>query len=248
MNLRIAAIVVSVNLLFLVAALAFFLRISFKRLYPSTIARKWTAFFTLAVVTVTGILGAWFYGLVGFIHSSELPTLTTRVEFPFGSFGGYWGVILGSILASFLCRVPQLSQADALVPGILVGGAVARLPGLFNEANPGITLHSEAFPWFQPFKYWAMYDIAIHLVVLLLVWQCSRRANSVPGLALAIFLVGYGLLRFCLEFVRIAQQVFGPFTYGHLMAAAQIVGGLILAMWLLRARETDLPLASTGGR
>ncbi|HPQ41977.1 MAG TPA: hypothetical protein PLV45_16535 [bacterium] len=37
-----------------------------------------------------------------------------------------------------------------------------------------------------------------------------------------------------LEFARETQHVFGPFTYGHLMAAIQTVAGLALAAWLLQ--------------
>ena len=170
----------------------------------------------------------------------------SRAEFPFGSFGGYWGVILGSIFMSLLLRGPHLRQADALVPGVLVGGAVARLAGLFNNANPGILLDIEAFPWFEPFKLWAAYDVAAHLVVLFIVWRLCRRSGSPPGRALALFLGGYGLMRFTLEFVRETQHVLGPFTYGHLMAAIQTVAGLALAAWLLQ-KDREHAIQRTDG-
>lgn len=234
MNLRIGAIVISVNLVFLAAAFAFFLRLSYQRLYPSVFAQRSRAIAVLVVVSVAGIVGSWLYGLLGTGDAVGSAMPPSRAEFSFGSFGGYWGVIFGSALMSLLLRGSHLRQADALVPGILVGGAIARMAGLFNNANPGIAIAIEAFPWFEPFKLWAAHDIAIHLAILVLVWLLCRRPGSPLGRALVIFLIGYGLMRFVLEFVRDTHHVLGPFTDGHVMSAVQTVVGLALATWLLR--------------
>lgn len=242
MNLRIGAIVISVNLVFLAVAFAFFLRLSYQRLYPSVFAQRSRAIAVLVVVSVAGIVGSWFYGLLGMGDAVGSVMPRSRVEFSFGSFGGYWGVLLGSVFMSLLFRRAHLRQADAFVPGILVGGAIARLAGLFNDANPGIAIHLNAFPWFDPFKLWAAYDIAIHLAILVLVWRLCRRPGSPSGLALVAFLGGYGLTRFALEFVRDTQHVFGPFTYGHVMAALQAVVGLSLAACLLRRGGMRIPV------
>ena len=242
MNLRIGALVVSVNLVFLAAAFAFFLRLSYQRLYPSVLARRSRAIAVLAVVSAAGIAGSWLYGLLGAGDAVGSAMPPSRAEFPFGSFGGYWGVILGSFAMSLVFRGSHLRQADAFAPGILVGGAIARLAGLFNNANPGISLDIECFPWFQPFRFWAAYDVAAHLAVLLIVWRLCRGAGTPSGRALAVFLVGYGLLRFPLEFVRDTQHVFGFFTYGHLMAAVQTLAGLALAAPLrISGAAGDLP-------
>ena len=240
MNLRIGAIVISVNLVFLAAAFAFFLRLSYQRLYPSVLSKHSRAIAVLAVVSMVGIVGSWLYGLIGVGDAVGSAMPPSRAEFPFGSFGGYWGVIFGSVLMSFLYGDPHLRQADAFVPGILVGGAIARLAGLFNNANPGITLDIKALPWFQPFELWAAYDVAAHLVVLFLIWRLCRRPGSPPGRALALFLGGYGLMRFVLEFLRETQHVIGPLSYGHLMAAIQMVTGLLLVVWLLPKTRSSI--------
>ena len=239
MNLRIGAIVISVNLIFLAAALTFFVRLSYQRLYPAVFPQRSRAAIVLVMVSFAGIAGAWLYGLLGLGNSTVSAIPASRAEFPFGSFGGYWGVILGSVLMSLLLRGPHLRQADGFIPGILVGGAAARLAGLFNNANPGILIHLEAFPWFEPFKLWAVYDIAIHLAVLLLVWRLYRRPGSTPGLALVLFLAGYGLMRFAIEFVRDTHHVLSPFTLGHAMAATQLTAGIALALWLRRNRPDN---------
>jgi prolipoprotein diacylglyceryltransferase len=240
-NLRIGAVVISVNLIFLAAAFAFFVRLSYQRLHPAVFIRKSQAAAALAVVSTVGIAGAWLYGLLGQGSPVESLMPPSRTEFPFGSFGGYWGVILGSLLVSLLLRAPHLRQADALVPGILVSGAIARLAGLFDNANPGITIHLEAIPWFQPFRLWAAYDIAAHVAVLLLVWRVCRRPGSPPGQALALFLAGYGLTRLVLEFVRDTHHVLGPFTHGHGMAAVQMVAGSVLLVWIHGSRTEEHP-------
>jgi hypothetical protein len=101
------------------------------------------------VVSIAGIVGSWFYGLLGTGEAIGSAMPPSSAEFPFGSFGRYWGVILGSIFMSHLLCGPHLRQADALVPGILVGGAIARLAGFFNNTIPGIIL-GYSFAIMQP--------------------------------------------------------------------------------------------------
>lgn len=233
MNVRIEALVFSVNFIFLAAALAFFLLLSYQRLYPAVFSTRKQTALTLIIVSCSGIAGAWLYGLAGSVNAVESGGMPqSRLELPFGSFGGYWGVILAGLLVAAVMRQPPLRQTDALVPGILVGGAIARLADLFNKANSGIVIDLGLFPWFQPFKYWAIYDIAIHMLALMLVWRLSHRCKSLPGLALTLFLAGYGFMRFGIEFVRDTVHIFGPFTYGHIMAAAQVSAGIALLKWM----------------
>lgn len=235
MNLRIGALVISVNLVFLAAAFAFFVRLSFQRLYPVVAPNRARALATLVLVCCAGILGAWLYGIVGVVKSpASSSVLPSAFEIPFGSFGGYWGVVLGSFAASALLRTPYLRQVDTFVPGILAGGAIARLPGLFTAANPGVVVNVSNLPWFQPFRIWAIYDIVIHLLALFIVWRLVRRYGPIPGLALAVFLVGYGAMRWLIEFVRDTSHVCGPFSYGQLMALAQFLPGAGLVIWLWR--------------
>ncbi|MCX7013248.1 MAG: hypothetical protein NTW86_11935 [Candidatus Sumerlaeota bacterium] len=125
-----------------------------------------------------GIAGSWFYGLLGLGNFLQVAMPTSRAEFPFGSFGGYLGVILRSVLMCLLLRTLFCTRADAFVPGIVVGGAIARLAGLFSDANPGILIPLDAIPWFQTFRLWAVYDIAIHGAVLLPVLRLCRRHDS----------------------------------------------------------------------
>lgn len=207
MSLRIGAIVVSVNLLFLAVAFVIFLRIAYRNVYPSVCTTQWRASVSLLLVSLFGIAGAAFYGALGASGNS-------RFEFAFGSFGGYWGVLIGGLFAAWVWRLPALRVADALAPAMLVGGAVARLAGLFTGGER-----------FEPFAYWGVYDIGAHAVVLAAVWLFCGKSDSSPGRALAIFLVGYGLIRFAIEFARDDGYAYGFFTYGQLMAIVQAGAG-----------------------
>jgi len=244
-TLRVGALVVSVNLIFLAVAFAFFVRLSFQNLYPAVVPKRSRAVVALLAASCLGILGAWLYGLLGLSNSTGSTVMPdSRLEFPFGSFGGYWGVILGSVLTSLLVRGRVLRQADAFVPGILVGGAIARLAGLFNNANPGILIDLGIIPWFQPFKLWALYDIVAHLLTLLIVLRLRRVYGGVAGLPLVSFLTGYGAMRFLIEFVRDSHMVLGTLTYGQIMAIAQVIAGT--ALLVLRLKH--IGIAKTRGQ
>lgn len=208
MSLRVGEFVVSVNLLFLAVAFVFFLRIAYRRLYPAVCTTHMRSSVSLLLVSLFGITGAALYGALGASGNS-------RFELAFGSFGGYWGVLIGGLFAAWVWGLPALRVADALVPAILVGGAVARLAGLFTGG-----------PRFEPFAYWGVYDIGAHAVVLAAVLLFCVKSDAPPGRALAIFLVGYGLIRFAIEFARDDGYAYGFFTYGQIMAIAQAFAGL----------------------
>lgn len=238
MNVRIDSIIISVDLIFLVAACVCFARLSYVNLKVATCLSKKRTLFVLTVVSMTGVFGSWVYGLLGPGNALEQGMPISQFSFAFGSFGGYWGVILGSAFVSRMTGTSTLEQADAFVPGILAGGAIARTSGFFNNANPGVSLQLDALPWFQPFKIWALYDIAAHAVILLLILCLFRWCKSFPGLILAVFMIGYGLLRFVIEFVRETHYaVCELFTHGHILAAVQTAAGLALVIGLVTKRH-----------
>ena len=88
--------------------------------------------------------------------------------------------------------------------------------------------------------------LLLGLVLFLLV---RRGALARPGLALGVFLAGYGLARFVVEFFRQADAQFvtpgnpwghvlgGPvwgITMGQLLSLPMIAVGLAFALWALR--------------
>jgi prolipoprotein diacylglyceryltransferase len=61
-----------------------------------------------------------------------------------------------------------------------------------------------------------------------------------PGQALLGFLIGYGLLRFSLEFLRDTIRPFGVLTTGQMLAAAQVMFGSVLFAFSKFKKPTSL--------
>ena len=225
MSFRIGAFITTPSTLVLPLALAFFWVISAQRLYPGVARTRFHTYASLAAAILSGALGAWAYGTWTSPHAAD--PLHAWLDLRFGSFGGYWGALAGALAYATLTRHPRLRYADALVPGILAGGSVARIGCLFTGCCRGI---AAGIGVFQPFRPWPLYDIA----ALLVTWGAIRFIQhkdsqwQEPGGALCLFLLIYGVLRFSLEFLRDLPSVAGPFTAGHLMAAAQVLAGAAL--------------------
>jgi phosphatidylglycerol:prolipoprotein diacylglycerol transferase len=82
-----------------------------------------------------------------------------------------------------------------------------------------------------------LYEAALEGILLFTVLQiCLRvfRLHERPGLISAIFLVGYGLLRFVVEFFREPDTPFlGWFSMGQALSVALLVAGGYLAFVVL---------------
>jgi phosphatidylglycerol:prolipoprotein diacylglycerol transferase len=146
-------------------------------------------------------------------------------------------------------RVPFWELADTL--------ALAGTPGLFfgrigNFINGELYGRPSSVPWAMVFPSdplhvprhpSQLYEAIGEGIVLFIVLRAlERRAVAHgwyrPGLLAAAFLIGYGLLRFLLEFARQPDAqlglVLGPFSMGQLLSATMIATGLgliVLLVW-----------------
>ena len=113
--------------------------------------------------------------------------------------------------------------------------------------------HTVAYPLADPARHPSqLYEAALEGIVLFLVlafafWR--TRARYAPGKLTGIFLLGYGLARFFVEFFREADAQFqGTFLYtvihmGQLLTLPMILGGIYLIMTSKRRRERVEPIA-----
>ncbi len=218
MALRLGTWVFTPNTVMLILALSFFLTLSYPRLRATGIRPG----IALPVTIVCGAAGGWLYArLAGGTSADALPGAW---DLHFGSFGGYWGALAGAAVCAWATQHDARRAADALVPGILAGAAVARLGCFFTGCCQGVPETVCGIAYFRP---WPLYDLAALLITLASVAYTQRRGGR-PGKAVIHFLIAYGGMRFLLEFARDAQPLLGPFTAGHLMAAIQIAAGCAL--------------------
>ncbi len=151
----------------------------------------------------------------------------------------YGGFILASLAAVIYARVkhlPLAKLADVLAPSIALGHAFGRLGCFFNGCCYGKAC---SLPWAVTFPPpHVMHGVPVHPTQLyealgnLAIFTgltAFYRQKRFDGQIWWLYVLGYGALRFLVEFFRGDYQTyyFGIFTIAHLVAGAMIVLALI---------------------
>jgi phosphatidylglycerol---prolipoprotein diacylglyceryl transferase len=187
--------------------------------------------------------------------------LTDPAEFLRVWHGGlsFHGAVIGMTLACLLFarrnRLPALAVTDTMALAGTPGLAFGRLGNFINGELYG---RVTSVPWAMVFPNdprqlprhpSQLYEALCEGVLLSLVlWSLDRRAREKgwyrPGLVSAAFLLGYGVLRFGLEFTRQPDEqlglVLGPFSAGQLLCVMMIVVGIGWLTMIYRARASAL--------
>lgn len=154
------------------------------------------------------------------------------------SHGGMVGALAGLAWASRRLHIPILALLDSLVVPASLGLAVGRLGNFINQELYGTMT---TLPWGMHFSGAAgkrhpvqLYAVAKDLFLAGICWYAvrSRRTKTV-GLPTALFLIGYSLLRFLLEFVREPEYPLWQvgslsLTHGQLYSVPLLVVGVTL--------------------
>lgn len=203
-------------------------------------------------------LGAFVGGLVG---ARLLFVLVQWRLFQSGRFhlnalweGGvvYYGGLAGALVflvASLRKEARRLEILGALAPGLAFAHAVGRLGCFFNGCCHGARC---ALPWavtftdphsaaellgspVHPSQLYESFGLALLGVFLL---KNARRRGSASNVS--VYLLGYGVLRFAVEFTRgdNLRGEIGPLSTSQAISLAVIVLGLIL--WRVKARTDPL--------
>ena len=214
MSLRIGDLVITPNIMLLPVAFAFFLVLSFQQLSAGAACTRRDAWLALCCATCGGILGACVSGnlAVAGAHS--------WFNMRFGSLGGYWGVILGMVAYAAVTGQSMWRYGGALVPGLCIGGVIARIGCLFGGCCGG-TL---------PFVPWPAYDIAALLATLAIVRR-TKSGDAPSGMDLCVWLLAYGTLRFAIEFSRDVPAAVWFFTSSQVMCIIQVAAVACVWYW-----------------
>jgi prolipoprotein diacylglyceryl transferase len=189
---------------------------------------------------------------------------------------GIWGAIaLGGVGAWIGCRrrgVPLPFFADAVAPGIVTAQAIGRLGNWFNQELYGAPT---TLPWgleiyrrvdpatgrTDPLAGVAvdaapiavvhptfLYELLWNLAVAALVVWADRRFRLGHGRAFALYVAGYTLGRFFIEFMRTdpATRVFGDIRINVVVAAVVFVCAVAYLVLVRRPREVP-PFGRPGG-
>ncbi len=136
------------------------------------------------------------------------------------------GMAIGRI-GCFLTE--QVGTATTLPWGISVGSTVASRIPMCPGCEAGTAMH----PSF-------LYEIAFHAAMFVMLWR-RRDRWEVRGDSFKVYLLGYGLFRFALEFVRGNPVVWAGLSASQLFLLATVP---LLAGYFLRRTRPRIPVGS----
>ena len=156
--------------------------------------------------------------------------------------GGLIGCFLAAVWHIRRQKMPFLPVADAICLAAPVGLMFGRLGNFINGELFG---RVSDLPWAMVFPHGGplarhpsqLYEAVLEGPLLLLIlWLARDRVR--PGAVMALFVVGYSVMRFLVEFVREPDPqiglLLGPLTMGQMLCLTQAAAGLIIWRFLPR--------------
>jgi phosphatidylglycerol---prolipoprotein diacylglyceryl transferase len=157
--------------------------------------------------------------------------------------GGLLGVMLAMVLAARRHRIDWLRLMDFVAPLVPLGLAAGRLGNFINGELWGRVTD---LPWGMVFRSAGdaprhpsqLYQFALEgLALFVLLWWFSSKPRP-RGQVSALFLIGYGVLRFIAEFGREPDAYLGylalGLTMGQWLCVPMILAGVGLFAWSRR--------------
>jgi phosphatidylglycerol:prolipoprotein diacylglycerol transferase len=161
--------------------------------------------------------------------------------------GGLIGVLLAGILFCRRRRLPFWEVADAVTVTAPIGLGLGRIGNFINGelfGRPTDVPWAMVFPSVGPVPRHPsqLYEAFLEGLVLFLILWTLRNKDFKPGTMVCIFLVGYGVFRFFVEFFRAPDPqiglFWGIFSMGQFLCLAMILGGGILYKLLPQAPQS----------
>jgi phosphatidylglycerol:prolipoprotein diacylglycerol transferase len=196
-------------------------------------------------------------GYVLFYDFSFFLSHPLRIIFPFEFSNGfhyvgisgmsYHGGVLGVLLATYLfCRKNNIGfwdWADLFCPAIPLGYTFGRIGNfingeLYGRVTSGVLgMYFPDDPTHQPRHPSQIYEaLGEGALLFILLWSLRRR-KALKGFFLPLYLVGYGVVRFGIEFTREPDPqlgfILGPLTMGQILCVGMI-GAALLLIWMRR--------------
>jgi phosphatidylglycerol:prolipoprotein diacylglycerol transferase len=165
--------------------------------------------------------------------------------------GGLIGVIVAMLWFARSRQRPWLEVADFVAPCVPTGLAAGRIGNFINGELWG-RVADPALPWAMVFR--GAGDVPRHpsqiyqfllegLLLFVLLWWFARRPSA-RGQVSALFLMGYGVLRFVAEYFREPDQFLGLLALNLSMGQWLCVPMVLLGVWLWLWAARNNPLSS----
>ncbi|MDX2452954.1 prolipoprotein diacylglyceryl transferase [Desulfosarcina sp.] len=156
--------------------------------------------------------------------------------------GGLIGVVVATVIFVRKNRLDFFNMADLIVPCIPLGYTFGRLGNFINgELFGRVTTHPIGM--FFPFAPGPgrrhpsqLYEAFFEGIVLFIVLWAVKNRFTTRGAMLALYLMGYGLVRFFIEYARQPDAhlgfIFFSLSMGQLLCMAMILTGGVLLLYL----------------
>ncbi|MEN8244522.1 MAG: prolipoprotein diacylglyceryl transferase [Thermodesulfobacteriota bacterium] len=161
--------------------------------------------------------------------------------------GGLIGVVIGAL---FYCRKNRISfyqASDLFIPAIPLGYTFGRLGNFINGELYGrittrsIGMHFPHAPGSALRHPTQLYEAFFEGIFLFCILWLARKKIKPAGASIGVYLMGYGSVRFFIEFFREPDEHIGlvalSLTMGQLLCLTMIACGLVMLFLRVRAKN-----------
>lgn len=201
----------------------------------------------LALYTVIfGVIGARLNYILAFNPSYYIQNPKEIFMLQQGGLSIQGALILGTIFALWYMKkksIPIWKTADAFAPAIIMGQAIGRVgcdvfgipmtKGWFWGVKVGGQLLHPA----------QIYEAILNYILFLVLWN-KRKDTEYDGQLFIIYIIGFSINRFIVEFFRTNPMIFGPISVAHLFSLGIIVVALIARIYL--KKNQHIPQSAVG--
>lgn len=163
-------------------------------------------------VIVMGIIGTRLYHVVEY-WSYYRQNLNAVPKIWEGGLG-IWGGVLAGVLTILVFhqikkgkdKLKLTDLLDVVTIGVPLGQAIGRWGNFFNKEIYG-KVTSLPWGWYieatgKKHHPLFLYESVLNLGLFILLWQTTKKKKTKSGEITAMYLMGYGVIRFCLEWLR----------------------------------------------
>ena len=159
--------------------------------------------------------------------------------------GGVIGVIIMSVLFCRKRKIDFWKFADLICPAIPLGYTFGRLGNFINGELFG---RATTMPWGMYFPLDAtntlrhpsqLYEAAFEGILLFIILWLLRKKTGVNGYLLGLYIFGYGLARFIVEFFREPDFAVGPISIGQFLCLLMMLAGIMILTWLKNTKQKN---------
>lgn len=213
-------------------------------------------FDSICVILVCAMVGVIIGGRLGYVlfYNFEMYAANPLEIFNFShggmSFhGGFIGALLAGIVAAKIIKMPYLTLVDLAVIGVPLGLMFGRVANFINGELWGAPT---SLPWgvifggiagVEPRYPSQLYEALLEGVLLFVVlFALARKTPPRPrGTFFGAFMLGYGICRFLIEFVRQPDAQLGYLwggwlTMGQVLSLPLIIAGVALLVYAFKTR------------